>query len=436
MQPIHKTPGYLGPLPPELFICIIALSISQLKPIKALIRLEQLRLVSKTWLITIDSTPRFWATIPNDPKTALRVEEWIKKSGESPLHIISYKSTPPPESFMSLAHRWKAATICDSKHGLAAWLHRPAPLLENLTFVGAPFGPDANLSAGVMPSLTRVDLTYVNLPRNHSILKSLKEISLHMVTCTGKTLSLGQICDILSASPNLRRLYLDLICEEDVCHRPPLSFPNLEDLRVRCTECSRRWTANLLSIMDAPNLINMAIEFDRGPPLQHFRSWLANQSLHKATPYLVTIDLSYEGILDEKDDFNSSPRAQLFLSDLFDDDNTGVSILEEIDRFGAETAPLTVDIRSPFCVVASVDYLKQPKVDQDGIQRLPLPTLHSIQFVVWSLKQSWHWISSFAQVRKDVARITIKTEIIDGSYQNVEKWNAENEGRIIHVVRK
>ncbi|KAG8910092.1 hypothetical protein FRC00_008897, partial [Tulasnella sp. 408] len=240
MQPIQKTSDFLGPLPLELFIRIIATSVSRVEPNVALRRLEQLRLVSKAWFVTINSAPQFWATIPNlNSKVAPKIiKKWIKKSGEAPLHVISNNSTYPLDSFMSLLephmHRWKTLTICKKSWYPSAYLQRPAPLLENLTLVGAHFGPDTDLCAGVTPSLTRIDLTQVDLPRNLSFLKALKELRLHLVTCTTKMLTIGQIYEILSASPNLRRLTLRVNLnsklEEDARQWPPLSLPSLETL--------------------------------------------------------------------------------------------------------------------------------------------------------------------------------------------------------------
>lgn len=83
-------------------------------PSTRLIRLEQLRLVGKTWLSTIDSTPKFWTCIPNHPKASARMNEWIKKSGDAPFHILSESNSFPqsPEPFIfilcPLFHRWKS----------------------------------------------------------------------------------------------------------------------------------------------------------------------------------------------------------------------------------------------------------------------------------------------------------------------------------------
>ncbi|KAG9050761.1 hypothetical protein FS837_002705 [Tulasnella sp. UAMH 9824] len=433
MPSIIKTIEYLGPLPIELFTYILALSVSRFRPMGALARLEELRLVSKIWHITIDSTARFWATIPNHPRPVLRrITEWIRKSEETPLHITSIVC--PLEAFMPLlqpsAHRWKTVTIgpvCEWDPSV--YLYQPTPLLESITLLGAYFRPNAKLCAGVTPSLTRVDLVSVSLPRNPSFLKSLKELCLRHVTYGSKSLGIGQIYDILSGSPDLRRLELKLDVEDDTCHRPPFSFQGLEDLSVRCPEGPDRRKVNPLTIIDAPNLKNMEADFDRGPGLKLFRSWLVRQSLHQAVQYAVSIDHHWSLVVfksGEEHGSKSSPHARLFLTEPTDD--FGKELLEEIDRLGTLTAPLSLTIVNQDHVPACVDYLKQPKTDQEGVQRFPLPTLHSFSFTMLTLKFSWDWISSFAQVRKEVARIIVDTAVGSGLDEHVHTWNALNEG--------
>ncbi|KIO30701.1 hypothetical protein M407DRAFT_242096 [Tulasnella calospora MUT 4182] len=102
MRAALEASEYLGPLPLELFIHVLSLSLTEFEPIEALAHLEQLRLVSKAWRVTIDFTPGFGTTIPNDSKAASRMKEWIKKSGDAPLHIISNELTHFVEPFLLL----------------------------------------------------------------------------------------------------------------------------------------------------------------------------------------------------------------------------------------------------------------------------------------------------------------------------------------------
>ncbi|KIO30700.1 hypothetical protein M407DRAFT_147545 [Tulasnella calospora MUT 4182] len=428
MLPALETSQYLGPLPLELFIYIIALSVSHLRPTNALFHLERLRLVSKTWLVTIDSTPQFWTTIQNTCK-ASRIKGWIQKSGEAPLCITSKDLTHTVETFMSLlrpyTHRWKDVTIWNDYFDTSAYLDRPAPLLEALTLIGVSFGHDSSLCAGVTPSLTKVDFYQVKVPRNLSFLQSLKDLRLHSVVYMNQRLRIGQIYEVLTASPELRRLRLNLEFEEDARRRTPITFPSLEGLKIHSSHDQIGQASQLLSIIDAPNLINMSTDFDRGLALQLFVSWLARQSLHQAAQYSVAVERTSLVVSISRDEHgsNSSRRARLFLSAASFDDS-GIQVLEEIDKLGAPFSPLALTIRNPGCVSAFVGYLNRPKVDEEGTHRWPLPTLHSVRFNLWMNTPSWDCISGFARVRKDISRITIEPPGIDEPDENWKKWDA------------
>lgn len=323
VQTTPEASEYLGPLPLDLFISVLTFSLSKLGPIKALVRLEQLRLVNKVWHVTIDSTPQFWMAIPNDPMTFPRITEWIQKSRDVPLQIISCGFTNPIEPFMSLltphVHRWKTVKIWSNGWDASRWLDRPAPLLEELCLIGASFKPDASLCSGVIPSLSKVDLHGVTLPHDLSFLKHLKELRLYGITHLTDKLSIGQIYDALSACPNLRQLYLNIEHKEDAHYRTPITFPHLEGLAALTGSGLNGWAANLLSLIDAPNLFNISTQLDSGPStpaLQLARSWLTRLSLHQATEHVVTIGQwgLTASILHEQAGANSSRRCQFSLT--------------------------------------------------------------------------------------------------------------------------
>ncbi|KAG8928464.1 hypothetical protein FRC01_005898 [Tulasnella sp. 417] len=424
MPPAPQTSRYLGPLPLELFICIIALSVSHVGPIAALIRLEQLRLVRKSWLAAIDSTPQFWTTIPNNYKAAPRIEEWIKKSDEAPLRVKSLDLLVPVEPFLSLlrpvAHRWKQVEIQNSYWVASAYLNRPAPLLEELILSGASFEQDSNLCAGVTPSLTRVELFRVKVPWNLSFLKSLKYLRLHSVTYKTQTLSIDQIYEVLTACPDLRRLSLTLEFNKDTRLRTPITFPNLESLWIHSSLEQIGLTSHLLSIIDAPNLINMSTDFDRSQALQLFASWLARRSLHQTAQYDVAIEPTCLVVFSPHDE-----QARLVVSATSFDDS-GIQVLEEIDKSGISSSPLSLTIGNTHCIPAFVGYLMQPKVDKDGVDRWPLPTLRSVCFNRCMDPTTCDRISGFAQVRKDIARITIGLPVIGESGEKWREWDASS----------
>ncbi|KAG9050760.1 hypothetical protein FS837_002704 [Tulasnella sp. UAMH 9824] len=436
IQTTLEASEYLGPLPLELFICVLSFSLSGLGPIKALARLEQLRLVSKVWHVTIDSTPQFWMTIPNDPKTAPKITDWIKKSGDAPLHIISDGLNDPLEPFMSLlnlhVHRWKTVKIWSDDWDASRYLDRPTPLLEELSLAGPSFGPDASLCSGVTPSLSDVKLLRVNLPRDLGFLKHLKELHLYRVTYLTDKLSIGQIYDILSACPNLIRLLLNIEHKEDAHRRTPITFPRLEDLTVASTPRLDGWAAHLLSLIDAPNLLNISTRLDSGPStpaLLLTKSWLTRLSLHQTTQYMVTIwqwGLTCS-MVREQGCANSSQHCRLSLSwrRPTSNEKAGVQILEVMDNFGSQYPPLALTIKDPRFAPTCIEYLKQPKVDKDGTQRWTLPTLYSVRFILGN-GPSWDCMSAFALVRTDIAKITTQRPDSYGQVYDSRKWDAES----------
>lgn len=166
----------------------------------------------------------------------------------------------------SLAHRWKSLEIsgrsgCD----LSIYLNKPAALLETLILQRVAFNKDSRLCEGATPSLQKVVLLYVTIPRDLSFLKNLKELHLIRPTYTTGNLSIDQIYAFLLASTNLKRLSLDLGYEEDGRHRNPIAFPELEDLAIHTTHGRDGWTSYMLSVIDAPKAINISTEFDPVP---------------------------------------------------------------------------------------------------------------------------------------------------------------------------
>lgn len=412
MQPVHQTGDYLGPLPLELFISIIALSIDSVNPHKALDRLEQLRLVSKTWLATIDSTPQFWTSIPNDSKSLARIKEWIKKSGDAPLRITSMIPMEPTEPFMALfyplANRWKSVVVSSLPWNASAFFDRPAPLLKKLHLIGVSFKPDTSLFAGVTPSLVVVALLHVTVPRDLGFLKDLKSLRLRGVANPSGKLTFAQLYDILSASPNLRRLDLATDFKGEPCRRDPLLFPVLADLTVITRQDRNELTSTILSMIKAPNLTRIAMPFNNGPPapvLPLSISWLRRQRLDQPRQYDITIGAGFPGvsIVPKGNGSSLSEGPQLHLS--WQEDfsiNVLIKILEELERSVPPHAAVTMKIDSTHRVV---DYLKTPRIDQDGTQTWPLSNLRSICFKLGGYPLNFDSVSDFDRVRRDIARI-------------------------------
>ncbi|KAG8953420.1 hypothetical protein FRC04_002262 [Tulasnella sp. 424] len=418
MQPVHEPHGFLGPLPLELFISIITLSLDSANPLDDLIRLEQLRLVSKTWLWTIEYTPQFWTYIPDDPKASARINEWIKKSGNAPLRIAYRNFTQFHGPFMSLLypllHRWKSVSISTVHWNVSAFLDKPAPLLEELILRGVSFGPDTSLFASATPSLAVVEFLDVKVPRDLSCLKDLKSLQLRGVTNPSGKFTIGRLYDILSASPNLKRLNLDTNYEDDTCRRDPLLFPDLADITVHTTFDPSETTSAIVSMIEAPNLTNLSTQFDDlapAPVLRLSTSWLRRQSLDQPKEYNVTIRLDSILVSVVLKGTSSSPSKgpQLLLSlrrpTLI---NPLIEILETAERLIPPCAVVTMDVDGTNPIV---DYLKTPRAEQDGTQRWPLPKLRSIHFRLSDASQSFALASDFARTRRDVALITTDAEV-------------------------
>ncbi|KAG8953424.1 hypothetical protein FRC04_002266 [Tulasnella sp. 424] len=433
MQPVHQTGKYLGPLPLELFVSIITLSLDSINPHNALDRLEQLRLVNKTWLATIDSTPRFWTSISNVSKSLARIKEWIKKSGDAPLRITSTIRMEPTEPFMALcyplAHRWKSVTVSSFRLNASAFFDKPAPLLEELHLGVMSFEPDMSLFAGVTPSLLVVDLFHVTVPRDLGFLKHLKSLQLRGVTYPSGKLAIVQLYDILSASPNLRRLNLATDFEGEPCRRDPLPFPVLADLAVSTPQDRNDLTSAILSMIAAPNLTKIVVQFNNGPPatvLPLSISWLKRQTLDQPRQYDITIGAGsiVISIVPKGDGSWLSEDPQLHLSwQGHFSINVLIEVLEELERSVPSHAAVTMEIYSTHRIV---DYLKTPRINQDGTQTWPLSNLRSIRFKRGGLPHSFDSVSDFARVRRDIARITILSPGAFGLASILHVWDASS----------
>ncbi|KAG8953421.1 hypothetical protein FRC04_002263 [Tulasnella sp. 424] len=425
MQPVHETHDYLSSLPLELFISILTLSLDSENPRNALICLEQLRLVSKTWLRTIDSTPQFWTTIFNDPETPARMKEWIKKSGGAPLRIISMIPILPVEPFMAplypVAHRWKYVSIAGLGWNASPFFDKPAPLLEELLLLGVSFEPDTILLADITPSLVAVELVYVTVPRDLGFLKCLKTLQFERVTHPSGKVRIGQLYEILSASPSLRRLSLDTNYDDDTCRRDPLPFPDLADLTVR-SRSEDVSTSAILSMIKAPNLFKLSTEVDHVPPtlvLGLSISWLRRQSSDQPEQYdiKITAERLIVSVVPKENGSGSSESALLSIGWNQPTFKDGIiEILEELERLITPHVAVTMEVDSMPHVV---DYLETSKMDKDGTQSWPLHNLRSIHFKISGLTSSLRSVSDFAETRGDIARITAQ---LISSYGRASKW--------------
>lgn len=101
-----------------------------------------------------------------------------------------------------------------------------------------------------------------------------------------------------------------------------------------------------------------------------------------------------------------------------------IRILQEIDKFVPPSTPLALIIRRGRWIESILDYLKQPKTGKDEAQTWPLPTLRSLHFILRSNTQYCDCISSFAQARKDISRITIELPGTVGSDSDWYTWDA------------
>lgn len=259
MDPTSNSANHFSNLAIELFVAILLLSLDTPLAKPRLMRAEELRLVNREWKAAIDSTPLFWAYIPNHPKAKLTaIKRWIKKSGEVPLHIVCTQPNRPPAEFMRLvttyAHRWQTIELFPGFWSISEYVRDPVPLLEVLEVSSASIPRDTIIFAGVHPVLSTVRLTSVILPDDTRFLRNLRSLHLESVSSPSGRLGLSNLHSILIESPNLKQLVIDPWYTNDMPQPPPILLPDLASFRLARTISLESCPTAILNMIRAPSV--------------------------------------------------------------------------------------------------------------------------------------------------------------------------------------
>lgn len=381
---------YMTRLPIDLFVPIILLSFDTLNPVRRLIRAEELRLVSKAWQATIDSTPLFWTFIPNEASASEQaIQRWIRKSREAPLHILCIQDVRPVEVFMPLVtthiHRWQKLEIDGQGSAIGKYIKEPAPLLESLTIFAASFSSDEVAFGGVTPSLSSISLRGVAIPKDLTFLRNLRDLSLRENKYNHKNPPLTQLRDVLGACPDLERLDLDAeyTTEPSMAERTLVLLAKLSSFILRGSTNPPAITGAICGMISAPRLDSVRFALDEywALPTINILSPLSTERLLRHTKYTVFISswriaISTTG---EEGKFPTSPAVAASVSSNARRGRPALKILEDVGKAVPLSAAVDVIISNSNTSRLVIDYFKSTVKRIDGSLGHPLPQLRTVQ---------------------------------------------------------
>ncbi|KAG8964352.1 hypothetical protein FRC05_003846 [Tulasnella sp. 425] len=392
MGPSSNMPHHMTRLPVDLFVPIILLSFDTLNPVRRLIRAEELRLVSKAWQATIDSTPLFWTCIPNEASASEQaIQRWIRKSREAPLHILCTQDIRPVEVFMPLVtphiHRWQKLEIDGQGSAISKYIKEPAPLLESLTIFAASLSSDEVAFGGVTPSLSSVSLRGVAIPSDLTFLRNLRDFSLRENTDNHQIPPLTKIRDVLGACPDLERLELDagytLQVESSMAGRPPIVMAKLSSFILRGSYNPHLITGTIFGMISAPRLASVRFAFDEywAMPTKNILSSLSTELLLRHTKYTVFISDWRIAIstIDEEGRFSTSPAVAVSVLPDVGSGRAALKILEDVGKAAPLSATVDVILSHSNSAGIVIAYLKSTVKRIDGSWGHPLPQLRTVQ---------------------------------------------------------
>ncbi|KAG8897662.1 hypothetical protein FRC01_011234, partial [Tulasnella sp. 417] len=399
---------YTCQLPIDLFIPIVFHSFDTQDPVRRLIRTEELRLVNRAWRAAIDCTPLLWTCVPNDAVSfPEKVPDWIKKSGEVPLHILSTNIDRPLETYMELvrplSHRWQKLEIKTSIGSIAEYLNEPTPMLETLIVSYTSLCSVNGLFGGITPLLSSVHLVCVILPETTSFLRNLRELRLDKVHNPSGSISIAKLHDTLSACPDLEQLELDAYYHNHQFERPPVLLANLRSFKFRGALGPLGPKDVILGMITAPRLANVSIRSGRNwAPVLNVLSPLSTEVLlREHTKYHISISHRHFALstIDEQENVQDSPSVMVDLSNYPYTRIVALTLFKSFEK----AAPLSCTMDMVFDQSRSTrnifKYLKSTIGGMDGVSGHPLPQIRSIRLNID--RESSH---SYQDLLKDLAQ--------------------------------
>lgn len=212
------------------------------------------------------------------------------------MHILSTGHNPPIDAFMQFGiphfYRRRKLEITRGRcHCIPEYINGPAPMLDlshvSFSFKNPAFG-------GMTPSLSLFDLSYATIPETVQFLRNLRHLRLRRLGYyLPATASLGQLCSILSACPDLEKLELDADYINCPIDQPEVLLSKLSSFRFMRSAGPSECTEVILSRIIAPRLVDFYLELDRNwvPPVLNVLSPLSTGLLGipKRPQYLIAV---------------------------------------------------------------------------------------------------------------------------------------------------
>lgn len=424
---------YMSQLPIELLISIILLSFEALDAIRRLIRTEQLRLVNRAWKATIDSTASFWTYITDEFRQSHpdRVQAWIQKSREAPLHI-HFKRNPASletlnqslEAFMTLVtphiHRWRKLEIGGWGHetSMSTYINEPAPMLESIVLYSVLLSSSEVAFGGTTPSLSSVELGNVGFSQYPTFLRNLKSLVLRNITNgEEKNLPLRRLHEVLSTCPDLQRLEIDgrYIAEPSLAQEPVL-LAKLSSFSFSGLQNPPDTTEAIFGIIVAPQLPLIKLTFD-----EHW-AW---RTMNILSPLSTKLLLRYTKLriyisnwriqiwpITEEGEVLSLPTVMANLSSSARMGGPALKILDDVGNTVPLSATVDIVITDPRSTRLISSYLRSTTAGNDTTLGHPLPQLRTFQMNVRFQEnrpyEAEKLLSELAQGRQDIPQIRIK----------------------------
>ncbi|KAG9024055.1 hypothetical protein FS837_005525 [Tulasnella sp. UAMH 9824] len=424
---------YMSQLPIELLIFIILLSLEPLDNTRRLIRPEQLRLVSGAWKATIDSTPPFWTYITGELPRSYpeRIQGWIQKSGEAPLHIHFKRHTASLETlnrsleaFMPLVtphiHRWRKLELqgWSYKTSISTYINEPAPMLESLALSFVLLSASDLTFGGITPSLSSVELGHVGFSLHPTFLQNLENLVLRNITDSEeKNLPLSRLRNVLNACPDLQRLEIDgrYVAEPSLA-REPILLAKLSFFSFSGLQNPPDTTEAIFGMIAAPHLPLTKLTFDEhwAWRTMNILSPLSTKLLLRYTKFRIYIFNWRIQILPitEEGEVPSTPTVIANLSSSARMGGPALKILDDVGNAIPLSAAVDIVVNDPRSTRLISSYLRSTIAGNDTSFGHPLPQLRTFQMNVGFQEnrpyEAEQLLSELAQGRQDIPHIRIR----------------------------